>query len=391
MEKKGICMSFISKLKYSSVRDLLEIFSNGFKPKGFFIYDMVNEVKPIDLYCYLYAKYGPPNGMQNMLRNNSSDNLIHWEWTFFYKKNMVSIQSHSTRTEIHFIGEYPKIPELSIIISEIKNDLKNYGNAIKEVRLKLEKWTRYVNPFNRLQLAVNQTIKNIDKLNLDVENDREKMALLTPEGPRPEGEIEELLSRYNNAVCYYFSLKSMLPVMAESFVNLVIYILARKEIKDNDRHFQSVIRQQIDIRVQSLHINCVGFKEMIDYTSDACKKFHTIINERNDILHGNMDLKNLKIGEIYFNRTVPIFTEYDDFYSRTSGVYLNSIKYDSIMKDYESINEFISYIIEKLEPSQKMCIEQMVFRREIGINSKDGRLGALLPNHMSDFRTKNKP
>lgn len=383
-------MSFISELKYASVGDLLEIFSSGARRKGFFSYDMVNEIKPIDLYCYFYAKYGPPNGLQNMLRNNSSDNLIHWEWTFFYKEKMVSFQSHSTRTEIHFIGDFSKIPELSRIISAVKNDLKNYGKAIKKVRLQLEKWTRYVNPFNRLQLAVNQTVNNINKLNLDVERDRAKMALLMPEGPSSESEVEELLSRYNNAVCYYFSLKSMLPVMAESFVNLVIYILARKEIKDNDRHFQSVIRQQIDIRVQSLHINCVGFKEMIDYTSDVCKKFHTIINERNDILHGNMDLKNLKIGEIYFNRTVPIFTEYDDFYSRTSGVYLNSIKYDSVMRDFESINEFISYIIEKLEPSQKVCIEQIVFRREIGINSKDGRLGALLPNHFTDFRTTNK-
>lgn len=379
-------MSFISELNYAPVSDLLKIFSSEYKPKGFFSYDLVNEIKPIDLYCYFYAKYGPPNGLQNMLRNNSSDNLIHWEWTFFSGQNLISFQSHSVRTEIHFIGGFKSHPKLIDIIKEIKNDLNNYGKAIKEIREKLEKWTRFVNPFNRLYLTVKQTIKNIEKLNLNIENDRVQMTLVNPDGTYSHGTTEELLTRYNNAVCYYFSLKSMLPVMAESFINLVIYILARDEIKKNDRHFQSVIRQQIDIRVQSLHINCTGFKSMIDYSSEFCKKFHSIINERNDILHGNIDMKNLKIGDIYFNGNVPIFTEYDDLYSRTSGVYLNSIKYDSILQDYAAIKGFINYILENLETSERICIEQLAFRREIGINSKNGRLGALLPDHLIDFR-----
>ncbi|WP_339900026.1 hypothetical protein [uncultured Gilvimarinus sp.] len=380
-------MSFISKLKYAPIKDLLELMKSENRPKGCLSYDLVTELKPIDLYCYFYAKYGPPNGLQNMLRNNSSDNLIHWEWTFFIGNSVVTFQSHSVRTELHFIGELSNPPDIGVVVSEIKDDFKSYGKGIKKVRLKLEKWTRYVNPFNRLQVVVKQTIKNIGQLNIDIESDRSKMTLTTPSGVGSEGLVEGLLSRYNNAVCYYFSLKSMLPVMAESFVNLVIFILARKEIKDNDRHFQNVIRQQIDIRVQSLHLNCVGFKGVIDYSNEKCKRFHSIINERNDILHGNMDLKNLRIGDIYFNGNVPIFTEYDDLYSRTSGVYLNSIKYDSIISDYDDIINFINYIMDHLEPREKVCIEQLAFRREIGVNSKDGRLGALLPDHMADFRT----
>jgi hypothetical protein len=380
-------MSFISKLKYAPISDLLELMKSENRPKGCLSYDLVTELKPIDLYCYFYAKYGPPNGLQNMLRNNSSDNLIHWEWTFFIGDSVVTFQSHSVRTELNFIGELSNPPDIGVVVSEIKNDFKSYGKGIKEVRLKLEKWTRYVNPFNRLQVVVKQTIKNIGQLNIDIESDRSKMTLTTPSGVGSEDLVEGLLSRYNNAVCYYFSLKSMLPVMAESFVNLVIFILARKEIKDNDRHFQNVIRQQIDIRIQSLHLNCVGFKGVIDYSNEKCKRFHSIINERNDILHGNMDLKNLRIGDIYFNGNVPIFTEYDDIYSRTSGVYLNSIKYDSIVSDYDDIINFINYIMDHLEPREKVCIEQLAFRREIGVNSKDGRLGALLPDHMADFRT----
>jgi hypothetical protein len=378
-------VNFISKLNYVSVAELIEMLDKENRPKGFFSYPLVYEIKPIDLYCYFYAKFGQPNGLQNFLRNNSSDNLVHWEWTFLFDENLISFQSLNVRTEIIFIGNFEAIPDPNKVIEDIKKDFQNYGKAIKEVREKLEKWKRFVNPFNRLHVTVKQTIRNIEKLNLDIENDRSKISLLGIDGDSQDT-INDLLNRYNNAVCYYFSLKSMLPVMAESFVNLVIYILAKKEIKINERLFQNVIRQPIDIRVQSLHINCDGFKSMVDYSNDSCKRFHSIINERNDILHGNVDMKSLGIGDIYFNGNVPIFTEYDDLYSRTSGAYLKSIKYDSILQNYDDVNGFIGFILDSLDSNTRTCIEQLAFRREIGVSYRDGRLGALLPDDMIDFR-----
>lgn len=81
-------MNFISKLNYVSIAELLEMLNKESRPKGGFSYSLVNEIKPIDLYCYLYAKFGSPNGLQNFLRNNSSDNLIHWEWMFLFGVNL---------------------------------------------------------------------------------------------------------------------------------------------------------------------------------------------------------------------------------------------------------------------------------------------------------------
>lgn len=36
-----------------------------------------NLVSPLDLYTYLKARFGEPNGMQNLLRSNDSDNIFH--------------------------------------------------------------------------------------------------------------------------------------------------------------------------------------------------------------------------------------------------------------------------------------------------------------------------
>ena len=188
------------------------------------------------------------------------------------------------------------------------------------------------------------------------------------------------------AIGIIFGLRSMLPVLAESFVNLILFLLAKQEIKTNDRLFQNTVRQQIDIRVQSLHLNCIGFNEDVDYGSSECRKFHTLMNDRNDLLHGNVEISKLSIGDVYFNEKVPVFLQYDNFWDRSIGVSLNSVKFDTIFDDYEAVNKFISFVLGCLNPKVREQIKGIMERRQLGFNPKTGRVGILFPEHMVDFR-----
>lgn len=69
---------------------LANIMGSESRPKGWASFGIGNELKPSDLYCYLHAKYGPPNGLQNFLRNDSSNNLIHWEWVLVSEAGFMS-------------------------------------------------------------------------------------------------------------------------------------------------------------------------------------------------------------------------------------------------------------------------------------------------------------
>jgi len=37
-------------------------------------------LSPVDVYCYLKARFGEPNGLQNFLRKDDSDNWIQWDF-----------------------------------------------------------------------------------------------------------------------------------------------------------------------------------------------------------------------------------------------------------------------------------------------------------------------
>ena len=70
---------------------LSNIVFGGKLPKGGGTWCLGNELKPSDLYCYLIAKFGPPNGIQNLFKTDDSDNLIHWEWALAHKNELILI------------------------------------------------------------------------------------------------------------------------------------------------------------------------------------------------------------------------------------------------------------------------------------------------------------
>lgn len=366
---------------------LINILQGNKLPREGEIWEFTNEIKPIDIYCYLYAKYGPPNGLQNFVRSDDSDNLIHWEWALAGEFGIIMIQGHNFRSEVHLRGHF-KDKGLTIddFVSQIKSDIGNQGKEISELRKKLEKWTQFVNPYKRIESAVDQHFLKLESLSINPEVDKVPQATTESEWSLYGENFSAATDKYSYAVGLTFGLRSMLPVLAESFVNLVIFILCRPDIKMNERLFQSTIRQPIDIRIQSLHINCIGFESAVDYSSNECKNFHTLMNERNDLLHGNVEVNKLSIGDVYFDKNVPLFLKYEDFWDKSIGVSMKSVKFDQIQTDRDVVNEFITYIMNKLKPELRKEIEIIMDRGQLGFNHKTGRVGVLFSGHMVDFR-----
>jgi hypothetical protein len=97
----------------------------------------------------------------------------------------------------------------------------------------------------------------------------------------------DVATRYSKGLGLCFGIRSMLPVMAEAFVNLLLFALMRPELKSNQRLRDNTIRQPIDIRIMNLSVTCTGFESQVDYKHAAFKAYHTLVNERNDLLHGD--------------------------------------------------------------------------------------------------------
>ena len=378
---------YFLKFEPLSVHCYMNIINSEKLPKNGLRWEIVNELKPVDLYCYLSAKYGPPNGPLSLLKDDDSDNLIHWDWVLINEHGIMSILGMNFRTEINLSGDFAERGlELEDLINQFKSDFKNYGKKITEFRKNLEYWTQFVNPYHRIKNAVEQNFEQLENLGVNPSAERIPNPKNADEIRSFEDRWNAINLRYSAAVGLVFGLRAMLPVMAESFINLLIFLLAKPEIQESPRLFKSVVTQHIDVRVQFLHLQCNGFKQPVDYTNEQCKAFHSLMNERNDLLHGNVEVEKLAFGNVYFLDKTPIFETYEDHWSVSIGASMDSVKFSTIHKDFKVVKDFISYILSLLDEAPRKEIEIIIEQRDLGLNKKTKRIGLLFSERIADFR-----
>jgi hypothetical protein len=371
-------------LKGADISEIIESLTNGNRPNFKKRLVLQNEIAPSDLYCYLYARFGVPNGMQNLLRKDDSDNLIHWDWTLRCDEGWVSFLGLNFRTEIWLTDntDFEEV-EASEIAAQIKADFSNYGKKMSELRKALEHWTEFVNPYRRIQKSVNKLLHELRELNLRPED--EGIGNITSSQEIPDSGWGDLFTKYSHGLGLCFGIRSMLPVMAEAFVNLILFVLMRPDLKSDIRLRENTVRQPIDVRVKSLHISCQGFERGIDYSNDVCKAYHSLVNERNDLLHGNVVLEKLRFNEVFFNGKVPVFKQYRSMWERSIGVEIQSVGLHRLEHEVEIINNFTTYLKSCMKTQVRENFERIAASRDLGLNDENGRIGILFPDHLVDF------
>jgi len=375
---------FVASWTFPSTRDLIEAMRSRPKPaqpnKSISI---INELRPIDLYCYFSARFGAANGLQNLLRNYHSDNLIHWDWTLSCQYGQIAFWGGNFRTDVWLLGSFPFDESVKDdLVAQMRADFAKYGKAMSETRKQLEHWTEFVNPYWRLKRATDQLLNDVKTLDLDPTLGESVHSPMSLAGNAKDW--SELAARYNKAFGLCFGVRSMLPVLAEAFVNLLLFLLVRPDIRKDQRLYDNVIRQPIDVRIKSLHISCIGFERPIDYTHDACRRYHSLVNERNDLLHGNVSPEKQSFNEVYFAGNVPVFKEYRSFWQRTIAVDSQAVGLSQLDDEVATVEAFTSYLLSCLAPKNQDMVRAVVEKRDLGRNHEDGRLGILFSDFLVD-------
>ena len=171
---------------------------------------------------------------------------------------------------------------------------------------------------------------------------------------------------------------------------MLLFVLMRPEIKRDPRLRENAFRQPIDVRVKSLSINCTGFEKAINYENEACTKYHSLVNERNDLLHGNLAIDKLKFNEILFHGKIPIFKEYRSMWQRSLGVDLEAVGFKRIDIEVQIVKNFVNYLLSCLQDQVRIEVGAMLERRDLGLNIKTGGLGILFSDYLVDMVTEFK-
>lgn len=339
-----------------------------------------DRIAPIDLYVYLKARFGNPNGIQTILRAPHSDNLFHWQ----YAVGTDSVLFEATEANLYMeavvegVGDATDA-DIDDFFAALKQDFANHGKEMSEVRKGLEHWELFINPYKRLYDVLLRTKQELMDLNIS--------GIEIPETPQSREELEnlqkqiqELGPRFDDALRFGVTLRMLTPVLGEAFVNLLIFILAKEEIKKDSRLYQDVIRREIDVRVKSLHLICDGFGKPVDATSERFKNFHTLMNGRNDFLHGNVDPTKLKFDSVFFDYgTIPIFKKRASFGELALSQKLIHVEPESALASLDTVFAFIDLVLESLDDNIREVMKRFMYTTSPGWRPDVGRAGVLFP------------
>ena len=340
-------------------------------------------ISPYNLFLYLFTRFGKPNGMLSLVRQEDSDQLFHWHYSLYVGKYNIEIICATYKIEVFASTEliFDK-DECLIFLKDCIRDIKNYATQAKEKKKSIENWEMIINPFARIQKQINLLLNEIEHLNEKLPDFNHSHIV--------EDFDSETFNKWSNLIeeisAKVFAVKCLTPVYIETFINFIIKILCKEEFKNSQEKYNTMIRENINIKIQSLHENCIGFTNKIDKEDIVFKKIYTIFNHRNDLLHGNFNIKQLKYGEVGFIKKMPLFKKISSFQEDMLTTAMSSGNLNEILQNIDDIQMFFRYILLDLDDNIRKQVVMLLESYSLGWNPNENKFSILFANHYVDFQ-----
>lgn len=341
-------------------------------------------INPYNLYLYLNARFGKPNGFLSLIRKEDSNQLFHWHYSLKYKEYKIEIMCATYRLEVFISNKIVKNEEecLSLLNLMIK-DISSYKSKIPEVKKSMENWIQIINPFYKLKEQIRIEFEEIDK----IEERISQIDLMKLANRNIDSDIFSEWSNYiDSCSMKSFSIRCLIPVYIETFINLVLYIALPEDLKKDKDKFDSIIKKKINERFLEIN-NCIGIVNEVSDKDIYWKNVHKIFNKRNDLLHGNINMKRLKINEVFFIDKMPLFKSFNSFEKdiKESTFY----EYKQIIdEEIEYAEDFFYYILFSFEERIGLEVKSLIEIPTIGFNEETKRFGILFPSLLVDYYFK---
>lgn len=337
-----------------------------------------SQLRPVDVYAYLLARFGQPNGLQNQLRRDDSDNWIHWDFNLI--AGDVSIHIAGTSRDVHFwVGEKMTDQAWKELIVKLKGDFARIGHAKSSVMRSFEKFVVFQNKFvalTALCAEMHDAITSCPAHTVALPK-----SVNARSSRRYAADVKRLGKRANRLYGDCLKLRLLTPIMAEAFIQMVILILCKDDVRKDRARYNALIRSNIPERLQSLYESCDGFLRPIDQTSIIYSDFKRVMDRRNFAVHGNVDPRREQLETVYFDGKRPLFATGGDnileFFNHLEEIN----KPSEVIADYEAVHLFLIDILDHLSSQYRSFIDQVIYDPYPGFEVHKNRVTRILPSH----------
>jgi hypothetical protein len=325
-----------------------------------------DDISPLSAYYTLKGLFGPPNC------DSFDESKI--QWAYFFRVPDAYLNVYDYKLETWSIAVYEddnsKLAR-EIFGSEIHKD---WGAQFAEFHDKANKEKAEKIGRDFLSLLRKHVPQSAAKIR-SAESDASEFVLQNPFTLYYRSAVkllEEVPDAVIDASHYYRSAFFLFIAAFEGLLNLIYELYLKADLRD-ERIYDRLSREQIDIKVRLAPLYCDCFSDKpLDYNSDVFKRFHSIVNLRNDFIHANFTkpMKRSVVLEDGYTfivehssrdknglpKSIDVLTEVD----------LNLIK--------ESISQMIDLIAEGMKPRFRREFRRIIKEDHIHVTFEDGEM-----------------
>ncbi|MBN2616577.1 MAG: hypothetical protein JXR71_12870 [Bacteroidales bacterium] len=335
----------------------------------------------VNLYCLFKKTISPyPNGFYTFLiKDKPIANLFWWDFIlesefgflhFFRKQSHVEVMTCVSEKEFD-------------LKSFIEFNLKKYAKDIEEEKTKLETHTLYINHYDSYKKCVEElwlTIKDLKIDPIDLEEEVQK----------DSKRATALMQTYmENNVKFHTLGKSLIlnaAFMIESYLNFLIRITAKPELRDYPEVMKKYLSNNFIEKLKSLKFYTILLSENVDLDNKAIKDAQKVMTYRNKYVHFDLSSELNKIGVVHFDNYFPVFPAYND------SPIIENVKlsfqipsYDIIQFSHEACHQFVKYIDSLLIPNEwSDGVRLLMSQNPIGFNEQKRVYSAIFSNVLFD-------
>ncbi len=342
-------------------------------------------IAPVTLYAYLKYRFGIPNGPMMITRTPSVDDFIYWHYALECRGELVNIMGLSGRLEIVAQTRPIDTSGWQALEANLREEFTRHGESLARIRASFEHWRLFLNPFRRLALIATRHEDRLKQIDITTVPSLPIPATQT-QSRAYSADLKNAMERYQEAMALCVELEMIAPVMGEAAVNLVLLLLAKPEVKNDERLRDKFSRDPIDVRIKSLHLVCDGISRPIDGSEEPFKAFLRIMNRRNDALHGNIDPRRSSGEEIFFDDPyIPLLAENRSFNEAALANALVNLSPERSIRDLREVRDFVDFLVGRMDPGAQEAVRRAMEEQQLGYRAETGEIGIVLPSVQMDF------
>lgn len=312
------------------------------------------DINPYLVYKVLKELFGNPNANDQI-----DEDKMQWQWNFKYKNFFIEI--YDWRLTSISIGIYHRdsdqIKSKSIAenLSQILSKQIQQKKAFLKTIAKTSKHKILENPFVTYYSTADNLLSIASQLDT---------VIIAAHDRNLEIEL------WDKREDLFRSAFLMLLSSFEGFLNILYELYLKVDLR-NDRLYDRISREQIDIKLRIAPIYCDGFKtKTINHEDERFKRYLKLVNLRNDFVHANLNKSLERYVVMEDNHTFIIENE-DNSEIPTN---INRLQHSHIELAKEIIDDVIELVLESMETKTKREFERIIYDAEIEVLDDDGIL-----------------